>query len=208
MKKVFLLSILTPFFCFVASAQCNFGGLTAVPGPCNPATNTYTLTGTITFSGAPSTGTLTVYNGCGGSAVLTPPFSSPANYSIPGVTADGAFCTIAVAFSADGSCGMTQNYTAPAACGPSGITEKEGIKRLSVSPNPSNGISYLSFESFSEKASVTVKDILGKTIYSSVISNNSGMFKERIDLNPLKKGIYFIQVISGESTATRKIILE
>lgn len=208
MKKVFLLSILSAFFCIAASAQCNFAGLTAVPGACNPGTNTYTLSGTITFSGAPSTGTLSVYNGCGGTAVLTPPFMSPANYSIPGITADGASCMIAVAFSADGSCGMTQNYTAPAACGPSGMTEKGEIQKLSVFPNPTKGVSELYFESFSKQASIAVKDILGKTIYKSSSTGNLGIFKERIDFSVFNKGIYFIQVISGQGAATKKIILE
>src|SRR3989344_3082724 len=51
---------------------CNMTGLTATPGACNPATNTYTVTGTITTTNPPTTGTLTITSSCGGSTVLTP----------------------------------------------------------------------------------------------------------------------------------------
>jgi gliding motility-associated-like protein len=97
---------------------CNMTGLTAVPGACNPATNTYTLTGTITYSDPPTTGTLTVTNSCSGvTQVFNPPFPPTSQaYSLAGMPANGAGCTVTAVFSADPLCTFTTSFTAPPAC--------------------------------------------------------------------------------------------
>ncbi len=98
--------------------NCSISALTATPSACAPATNTYTDTGSITFTNAPTTGTLTVTSSCGGSQTFTSPFTSPQAYSISGITSNGALCNVTAVFSADLACTMTTNYTAPAACTP------------------------------------------------------------------------------------------
>src|SRR6218665_3756179 len=95
---------------------CNMTNLTATPGACNAATGQYSVTGQITVSYPPTTGTLTISSSCGGSITLNPPFTSPINYTLPGITANGAACTITAGFSADATCLLTRNYTSPAAC--------------------------------------------------------------------------------------------
>lgn len=96
---------------------CNMTGLTAVPGPCVPATNTFTVTGTITTTTPPSTGTLTITSSCGGAPiVLTPPFATSIPYSFPGIPAGGGGCTITATYSADPTCTLTTAYTRPASC--------------------------------------------------------------------------------------------
>jgi gliding motility-associated-like protein len=95
---------------------CNMTGLTAVPGACNPATNQFNLTGTITTAYPPPTGTLTITNSCGGSQVLNPPFATSINYSFPNLPANGAACSITATYSADPTCTLTQNYSSPAPC--------------------------------------------------------------------------------------------
>ncbi|MFZ5553511.1 MAG: gliding motility-associated C-terminal domain-containing protein [Bacteroidota bacterium] len=95
---------------------CTMTGLTATPGACNPATNTYTVNGTISVTNPPTTGTLTITNSCGGSQTLNPPFSTSINYSFANMPANGAGCSVTATFSADPTCTLTQNYTAPPAC--------------------------------------------------------------------------------------------
>ncbi len=100
---------------------CSITGLTATPGVCNTTTNLFTLSGSITFTDAPTTGTLTVTNSCGGSQTFNAPFTSPQAYSIAGINSNGAACSVTATFSADPSCTRTTNYTAqpnclPAAC--------------------------------------------------------------------------------------------
>ncbi|MCB0573956.1 MAG: hypothetical protein KDC61_05245, partial [Saprospiraceae bacterium] len=101
---------------FKPSAACSVS-LTATPGPCVPATNVHSVTGTITFANPPATGTMTVSSG-GASQSFSAPFSSPQAYTLNGINSDGASHTVTVSFSADPSCSGTFDYTAPASCTP------------------------------------------------------------------------------------------
>lgn len=92
--------------------------VSSTPGACNPATNLYTLSGSLTFTAPPTTGTLTVTNSCGGSQTFSAPFTSPIAYSIPGLTSDGLPCTVTAAFSDSVACTATSSYTAPVNCIP------------------------------------------------------------------------------------------
>jgi gliding motility-associated-like protein len=95
-------------------SPCNIQSITATPSGC--LNNTYSLTGSIQFSNPPTAGTLTVSNSCGGTQTFNAPFTSPLNYSLTGLTASGASCTVSATFSATTSCTFSTNYTAPAAC--------------------------------------------------------------------------------------------
>ncbi|MBK8624702.1 MAG: hypothetical protein IPN86_03715 [Saprospiraceae bacterium] len=101
------------------SVACAISSLTATPSVCNASTNTYSVSGSITFTDAPATGTLTV--GIGGvTQTFNAPFSSPQAYTITGLTADAASHTVTAVFSADAACTATQTYTAPASCAVTG----------------------------------------------------------------------------------------
>jgi len=95
---------------------CNMTGLTANPGACVSPANTFTLTGTVTATNPPSTGTMTVTSSCGGSQTFNPPFAGSINYSLPNIPSNGAACTVTATYSADPTCTLTTNYTAPASC--------------------------------------------------------------------------------------------
>ncbi|RMF00923.1 MAG: DUF11 domain-containing protein, partial [Bacteroidetes bacterium] len=91
--------------------------VTAVPGDCDPATGTYELSGEVTFSDAPATGTMTVAVGAF-QEVFNAPFISPANYNLTGLVADGSSSTVTVTFSANPSCLDNANFNAPIGCDP------------------------------------------------------------------------------------------
>ena len=107
-----------PGSCSVAACTSS---VTAAPGSCAPATNTYSVSGQITFSNPPATGTMTVADGST-TQVFNAPFTSPQAYTLNGITADGATHTVTVTFSADSGCGSSATYTAPAACTPASCT--------------------------------------------------------------------------------------
>ena len=102
-----------------APAACQVGAcsstVTATPGACNSTTNQYTLTGTITLTNPPSTGTITVQIVGGGSQTINLPQTSPISYSISAQNSDGASHTVNVSISGV-SCASTVNYTAPVSC--------------------------------------------------------------------------------------------
>ena len=91
--------------------------VTAIPGDCEPTTNRYDLSGQISFTDAPATGTLTVSVGAF-SRTYNAPFTSPINYTITDLFADGSQQTVEVSFSADAACRNTTDYIAPIGCDP------------------------------------------------------------------------------------------
>ncbi|HRN41356.1 MAG TPA: hypothetical protein PK649_04680, partial [Vicingus sp.] len=79
--------------CSIISPTCVISNVTATPSACN-ASNQYTVSGQVTFTDPPTSGTLTVSSSCGGSQVFNAPFSSPLAYNISGLTANGAACNV------------------------------------------------------------------------------------------------------------------
>lgn len=93
--------------------NCLITNITANVSACDPATNTYSTTGTVEFTDAPTTGSLTVTDCNGVQQVFTAPFTSPINYSLTGQTPDGAACDITATFSDEPTCTANISYTAP-----------------------------------------------------------------------------------------------
>jgi gliding motility-associated-like protein len=101
--------------CSIVSPTCNFTGITGTVSACDGTNNSYTITGSVSYTDPPTTGTLTLTNSCGGSQTFNAPFGTSQNYSLTG-NANGASCTITASFSADASCTATLDYTAPPSC--------------------------------------------------------------------------------------------
>jgi hypothetical protein len=203
MKRIIFFSLFLILFSGL-KGQCSFSLLAGFPSACNPSDNLYNLTGYVTFSGAPSSGSLTIYNSCGGSAVFTAPFTSPQTFTIPGLVSNGASCTLYAGFSADATCVTTSSYTAPAACNTTGIAEAKKSE-FSLSPNPSEGHVDLLLGS-EEIERLDVLNVLGKTVYTAKgkdIGKNVS-----IDLSGHSPGIYFVKLSSGSTTRIKKLILK
>lgn len=109
---------------------------TATPSACDPATNQFSLSGAITFTDAPLTGTLTVTSSCGGSQTFNAPFTSPINYSINSLLASGGNCSLSAVFSDDAGCSTTVSYTEPTACN----TSVCSISQLTATPSACNTV--------------------------------------------------------------------
>jgi gliding motility-associated-like protein len=90
--------------------------VTGGPSACDPATNTYTVTGTVTLTNPPNSGTMTVINSSGGFDSYNAPFPSPVAFNYINIASDGLPGDITVQFSDDGTCVSNVNYIAPAAC--------------------------------------------------------------------------------------------
>lgn len=91
---------------------CSMSDLTANVGVC-ATDGTYAVSGAITFTNPPSSGTLVVTTSCGGTQSFSAPFTSPTNYTIGGLTADGSVCNVTAQFSAVTGCQSTTPITAP-----------------------------------------------------------------------------------------------
>ncbi|OIN59010.1 beta strand repeat-containing protein [Arsenicibacter rosenii] len=90
--------------------------LTLAPSACNPATNSYTLSGAVNVANGPSSGTLTVSNGVQSVTYAIAANVGTYSFNFNNLTSNGAIGTITATFSGT-SCGpVSQTYTAPTAC--------------------------------------------------------------------------------------------
>lgn len=92
--------------------DCTISSIGVNIGDCQ-TDGTYGVSGAIQFVNQPLTGSLIVTTTCGGSQVFTAPFTSPINYSISGLPANGATCNVRAYFTAEPACELIQSYTAP-----------------------------------------------------------------------------------------------
>lgn len=80
--------------------------------------------------------------------------------------------------------------------------------KLILSPNPSNGIINVNFNSDKIKISdVTVLNIKGQIVYKEKMNPFSGKLKN-IDLSDKANGMYFVKITTGTQIITRKITLQ
>ncbi len=89
---------------------------TATPTACVSPGNTYSVSGVITFTDEPTTGTLIVEDCNGNSTTFSAPFTSPQNYTITGIPSNGLSCDITAYFSDAPTCSSTTTYQSPAPC--------------------------------------------------------------------------------------------
>lgn len=75
-------------------------------------------------------------------------------------------------------------------------------------PNPNKGNFTISFNSDnSEKISVGVFDIRGRSVFNKEYQNN-GLFNENMQLDNLQSGVYLVRVQNGSKQLTKKIVIE
>lgn len=88
-----------------------------------------------------------------------------------------------------------------------GIGE-ENIQKISIYPNPNNGIFTVEFGNvLSEDVTIKVLNTLGKIVYEEAgISVNSG-YKRTIDLSSEYKGMYFLVIENYQGSTVNRIII-
>lgn len=92
------------------------------PTACDPATNTYSVTGTVTLSNPPNTGTLLIENSSAGFDIYNAPFPAVIPFDFQNISSDGAPGGVLVSFSDDGTCVTDFTYTAPETCSSCPVT--------------------------------------------------------------------------------------
>ncbi len=84
-----------------------------------------------------------------------------------------------------------------------GVDENALNNGLSIFPNPTTGLVNLQF-SENTQATVDVFNVLGERVMTSTFNTNG---TRTMDLGALNNGVYYMNVVAGELTATRKITL-
>ena len=107
--------------------------------------------------------------------------------------------------SADG--GEFLNYSMEICSGvPLGVSEDE-INSFMMFPNPSNGLVTISLNS-SEDVNVSLYDARGRKVYTQLYANNADEFTKEIDFSAMASGIYLLNVNSGDTKATKKLVIQ
>ncbi|HXB40538.1 MAG TPA: T9SS type A sorting domain-containing protein [Bacteroidia bacterium] len=75
---------------------------------------------------------------------------------------------------------------------------------ITIYPNPSAGVFTVRAHTNNSETKIYIYDLLGNRILNKVSNNLSS----RIDLSNQPKGIYFVEMISGNEKQTKKIIIE
>jgi len=90
-----------------------------------------------------------------------------------------------------------------------GITENELANGINVYPNPANGMVNIAVSNPDFSAlTISVVDLQGKQVYSSVEKGITAGYNKQIDLNGFAKGIYYIKLSSDASMAIKKLIIQ
>ena len=81
------------------------------------------------------------------------------------------------------------------------------MNRISFFPNPNSGIFNLNFElRSSDRAGIFIYNQTGAVIYEEWINDGSSPYENKIDLSDQPSGTYYLQIIQGGESYSKKII--
>lgn len=93
-----------------------------------------------------------------------------------------------------------------------GVTDLGKKASFGIYPNPIvNKKATLIFdvkEKINNTGSVEVYDLSGKKVYEATLSNQSGLYKQELNLSKLSTGNYLVKITYGGITETKKVIVK
>jgi hypothetical protein len=187
------------------TADCNilrpFTQINATASICDSVTGTYSVSGQVSYQYAPDNGDLVVSTDCGQSVTIPAPWTSPVNYTITGLVADGATCNISASFTADPTRKLQTTYTAASPCSPIGLTKTDSNAAFSLFPNPTNDVINIK-STFSQ----SWKNIEIINMYGNRVITQS--FTDKLDICNLDNGIYSIVLIDANGNKFKQKLLK
>jgi hypothetical protein len=209
-----IVSYPTPLPCITS---CFFTDLLVNTLPCDSISNTYGISGQVSFLNPPATGTLTITDVCSGAdTVLTAPFTSPLPFSISGLSSSSSPCNVVASFS-DSTCAIslisTNNlYDIPGPCNPlSDIATSTFNNTFHIFPNPASAVLNIVFE-LDEVQDVIVEiyDVTGKRIQQFVhygLSPGEHQLAHSLTGLQIAPGLHLIKAIAGPKITFKKVVL-
>jgi hypothetical protein len=87
-----------------------------------------------------------------------------------------------------------------------GVDDFAALDKITIVPNPSNGVFTITKNSQTSISKVTVFDINGKVV--KVIDSELNFDTTTVDLSTFSKGVYFMEIANETDKVVRKILLE
>ncbi|WP_353777196.1 reprolysin-like metallopeptidase [Winogradskyella sp. 3972H.M.0a.05] len=78
---------------------------------------------------------------------------------------------------------------------------------FTIYPNPNNGTFNIKFSNANASTSIDVFDVRGRLVFNNIYES-SGEFDEVIDLGNAQSGMYLVRIDTGNSSVTKRIIIE
>ncbi|HYJ63762.1 MAG TPA: T9SS type A sorting domain-containing protein, partial [Parafilimonas sp.] len=82
------------------------------------------------------------------------------------------------------------------------------VKRWNLYPNPAKNVAALHALNNYNKATISISDLRGRIIYSTVINNITVNQQISIPIQQLSKGVYVIKIVTEQGTDTQKLVVE
>jgi len=86
-----------------------------------------------------------------------------------------------------------------------GIIENSFASSINLFPNPADNHLSIHLGSNNSKVQVTITDITGKVIYTTIATDTQ---KVEVNTNDFAEGIYVVQVQAGEFLGTKKLVIQ
>jgi len=77
---------------------------------------------------------------------------------------------------------------------------------ISLYPNPTRGSIQLAYTGSQALQSLTITDVLGKTVQQISLINFDGL--QTVDVSRLRSGLYFFTITGTQNTATQRVIVQ
>jgi hypothetical protein len=87
-----------------------------------------------------------------------------------------------------------------------GVEDFASLDKITIAPNPSNGVFTISKNNQTTISQVTIFDINGKVV--KVVDSELNFDTTTVDLSKFSKGVYFMEIANETDKVVRKIILE
>jgi hypothetical protein len=87
-----------------------------------------------------------------------------------------------------------------------GVEDFTSLEKITIAPNPSNGIVTLTKNNQTTISKVTVFDSNGKVV--KVVDSELSLDAIQINLSDFSKGVYFLEISNEIDKVVRKIVIE
>ena len=117
--------------------------------------------------------------------------------------ADGNYTVTLIVTNVCGSDTITQNLDVV------GIEDGLRAESISIFPNPNNGTFTYSFTNY-DLSDVTVEmfTVTGQQVYGKLYEQVSGTIDEKVSINDISRGMYFLRFTSGSKIITRRVTID
>jgi len=82
------------------------------------------------------------------------------------------------------------------------------VKRWNLYPNPAKNVAALHALNNYNKVTISISDLRGRIIYSTVINNITLNQQISIPIQQLSKDVYVIKIVTEQGTDTQKLVVE